>query len=70
MSPKNLNNHLHNYSRYSSIALQMGIIIIAGVFGGYYLDKFFAFKYPVLTVCLSLISVGISIYIAVKDLLK
>ncbi len=48
----------------------MGIIITAGVFGGKYADEYFGFKFPVLTVVLSLFSVALAIYIVIKDLIK
>jgi len=49
---------------------QMLVIIGLGVFGGYYIDKYFAFKIPVFTLCLSLLSVAAAIYLSVKDFLK
>lgn len=61
---------LRNYARYSNIAIQMLVIILAGVFGGYKLDEYLNLKFPVFTVVLSLLSVVIAIYIVVKDLLK
>lgn len=70
------NNHqsekeaLSNYARYSSIAIQMVSIIIIGTFGGHYLDVWIGWKFPVLTIILSVSSVFLSIYIVVKDLLK
>lgn len=60
---------LNNYARYSSITIQMVVIIILGVFGGYKLDVWLNTQ-PVLTVILSLASVFIAIYLVTKDLLK
>ncbi|PKP18629.1 MAG: hypothetical protein CVU05_13150 [Bacteroidetes bacterium HGW-Bacteroidetes-21] len=48
----------------------MVIIIVAGTFGGKYADEYFGFSFPVFTVVLSLTSVFLAIYIAVKDFLK
>ncbi|MBI4648493.1 MAG: AtpZ/AtpI family protein [Bacteroidia bacterium] len=48
----------------------MLIIIIAGVVGGMYLDKWIAWKFPVFTVILTVLSVVLSIYIVIKDILK
>jgi F0F1-type ATP synthase assembly protein I len=59
-----------NYARYSGLALQMAVIIVTGVFGGYYLDIYLELKYPVFSVVFSLFSVIASIYIATKELLK
>ena len=61
---------LHNYAKYSSIALQMVVIILVGVFGGVKLDELLNLKFPVFTVILSLLSVALAIYYVIKDLLK
>lgn len=61
---------LDNYARYSSIAFQMLIIILIGVFGGYKLDQWLRLKFPVFTVILSITAVILSIYTVTKDLLK
>ncbi len=60
---------LNNYARYSSIAIQMIVIILLGVFGGYKLDLWLDTQ-PVLTVILSVLSVFLAIYIVTKDLLR
>jgi len=60
---------LNNYARYSSMAIQMVVIIMVGVFGGYKLDVWLNTQ-PVLTVILSLASVFVAIYVVIKDLLK
>jgi len=59
-----------SYMRYASMGTQMLIIIGLGVFGGYYLDKYLELKIPVFTLTLSLLSVGIAIYLSIKDFLK
>lgn len=63
-------NQLNNYTKYSSIALQMLVIILIGVYGGYKLDGLLKIKFPVFTLILSLLSVGLAIYVAIKDFLK
>jgi F0F1-type ATP synthase assembly protein I len=63
-------NYLNDYAKYSSIALQMLVIILLGVLGGVKLDGWLNLKFPVFTVILSLLSVIIAIYSVVKDLLK
>ncbi len=60
---------LNAYARYSSIAIQMLVIILAGVFGGFRLDLWLHTS-PVLTVVLSLVAVALSIYLVTKDLLR
>ena len=60
---------LNAYARYSSIAIQMLVIILIGVFGGFKIDHWLQTK-PIFTVILSLISVVLAIYYVTKDLLK
>lgn len=61
--------NLDQYARYSSMAFQMLVIILAGVFGGFKIDQWLHTR-PVFTVILSLIAVFLSIYFVVKDLLR
>jgi F0F1-type ATP synthase assembly protein I len=51
------------------MAIQMLVIILCGVVGGYKLDGWLHTK-PVLTVILSLLSVTAAIYTVTRDLLK
>jgi F0F1-type ATP synthase assembly protein I len=60
---------LNNYAKYSSMAFQMLVIILIGLFAGYKLDIWLHTK-PLLTVILSLSSVILAIYFVTKDLLK
>lgn len=60
---------LNNFAQYTSIAFQMMIIIAAGNFAGYKLDIWLGLKFPVFLIILSVASVGIAIYHAVKDFL-
>jgi ATP synthase protein I len=60
----------NSYAKYSSMGLQMGVIIFVGVFGGFKLDELLNLKFPVFTVVLSLLSVFASIYFVTKDLNK
>ncbi len=57
---------LKNYVRYTSLFIQMAIIIAAGTFGGYYIDKSIGLPYPVFTVVLSLGSIAIGLYLLIK----
>ena len=59
---------LTDYGKYSAMAFQMAATIAAGVWGGYALDKYFQFSFPVFKLSLSLLSVAAAIYFAVKDL--
>jgi len=67
---KKQNNSLDSYAKYSSIALQMLVIIVIGVGGGVLLDKWIGIKIPVFTILLSLFSVGTSIYVTIKEFNK
>ena len=61
--------NLNDYARYSSMAIQMLVIILLGVFAGVKLDQWLHTK-PFLTVVLSIGSVILSIYFVTKDLLR
>lgn len=61
---------LFNYGRYSGMAFQMLAIILLGVFGGVKLDRWLGLSFPVFTLVLSILSVSLSIYQAIRELLK
>jgi len=52
------------------MATQMMAIILAAVFGGRWLDAHFATPQPYFTGALTIIGVVLSMYFAIKDLLK
>lgn len=56
--------------RYAGMATQMAVIITLGVLGGSKLDKYLELKTPIFTLVLSLLSVGVAIYLSIKDFLK
>lgn len=68
--PKKEKKALNAYARYSSIAFQMLVIILAGVFGGRELDKWVEWNFPVFTLVLTILAVMLAIYTVIKDLLK
>lgn len=70
MKINNRKDYLNNYARYSSLAIQMGVVIAGGIFGGYLIDEQIKWKFPLFTVLLSFLSVSLAIYIAIKDLTK
>ncbi len=70
MTEQKPKNKFNNYVKYSNLAFQMMIIIIAGTFGGFKLDEYLNWDFPVFTLILSLGSVVVAIYLAVKDLIK
>ena len=62
--------YLNAYVKYSSLAIQMGLIIGIGTFGGFELDKNTGWKFPLFTLILSIGSVVLAIYLAIKDFIK
>jgi hypothetical protein len=48
----------------------MAVIITVGTVGGVKLDEFFEFEFPLLTLILSLFSVILAMYLAIKDVIK
>jgi F0F1-type ATP synthase assembly protein I len=67
-SKKEKTNPLKDYAKYSSLAFQMAFIIAGGTWLGYLLDKLTGWRFPVFIVVFALLSVGLAIYYAVKDL--
>jgi F0F1-type ATP synthase assembly protein I len=61
---------MNAYAKYSGLAIQMGVIICLGVFGGQYVDRFFELKDPWGTIVLSLLGVFTSLYIVIKEVIK
>jgi F0F1-type ATP synthase assembly protein I len=60
---------LSAYSRYSTIAIQMAVIIIITSLGGVKLDKL-AGTTPWLTVILSLLGVAAAMWLVIKEALR
>jgi len=69
-SLKKKKKSLDSYTRYSSIAFQMLVIILIGVFGGIKLDDWLKLSVPVFTIVLSILAVILSIYTVTRDLIK
>jgi len=63
-------NGTHAYVKYSSIAIQMGVIIFLGVFGGMKIDQWLNLKFPIFLLILSLSGVVLAIYLAIKDFIN
>ncbi len=64
------NNPLKSYAVYSSLGMQMAVIILAGAFGGRELDKWLAWRFPVFTVVLTLLSIALSILYGIREFFK
>ncbi len=62
-------NSLDAYSRYSTIAIQMVVIIVITSLGGVKLDKK-AGTEPLLTVILSLLGVAAAMWLVIKEAIR
>ena len=58
------------YIRFSTIAIQMGIIITAGALGGQWLDEKQGNKFPVWTLVLTLFAIFASLYQIIREVIK
>ena len=61
---------LNGYAKYSSLGFQMAIIIGGGCYGGYKLDEHYNNTNSVFTIILSLLSIGLAMYVVIKDIIK
>ena len=61
---------LNNYVKYSGMAVQMAAIIVGGVLGGIYLDKWLGLTFPLFTLVLTLMGVFLAMYYFIKDVIK
>ena len=68
--PKKSKQPLNSFVRYSSIAFQMGVTVFAGAYGGVKLDEYFQLGFPIFTLSLTIFSVGVAMYFAIKDFIK
>jgi len=64
------NSGIHNFARYSGIAIQMIVIILVTTWCGIKLDELLKMNTPVFTIVLSLLGVFAGIYTAIKDFIK
>ncbi len=67
---KSTSKKVNSFAKYSSLGIQMGVIICIGVFGGQYLDEYFNFESPWMTIVCSLLGVFASLYIVLKGIIK
>ena len=61
---------LNAYAKYSALGIQMALIIGGGCYGGFKLDEYYKNVTPVFTIILSLVSIGLAMYIVLKDFIK
>ena len=65
--PRKKESPLYSYVRYSGIAIQMIVIIGLGSYGGVKLDEAYPDLYPLFTLTCSLASLGIAMYVVIKQ---
>lgn len=61
---------LRNFTRYSGLGIQMGVIIFISVWGGKKLDHLLLLKTPLFTIILSLLGVAAAMWTVIKDFIK
>lgn len=67
MSEEN-KNPLKFYAKYSSLGLQMIVIIVAGAFGGKALDSYAGWKFPLFTFVLTILSVVGAVFYGMREI--
>jgi F0F1-type ATP synthase assembly protein I len=63
-------SQLKFYVIYSSLGIQMAVIVVAGAFGGRELDKWLQWHFPVFTIVLTLLGIVLSILYGIRELFK
>ncbi|MCF6169939.1 MAG: AtpZ/AtpI family protein [Bacteroidales bacterium] len=58
------------YARYSSLAMQMVVIILAGAFGGKALDEWLEWGFPVFTLALTILAVVVAIVYGMREIFR
>ena len=61
---------LNSYIKYSSLTIQMTVIIIVGTFFGDYLDVKNHSEIPIYTIIFSLLSIFLALYYVVQKIIK
>lgn len=67
---KKYDSSLKFYAKYSSLGLQMIVIIVGAAFGGREIDKYIEWEFPVFTVSLTILSVIIAVIYGMRGLFK
>lgn len=67
---KKKDNPLKFYAKYSSLGLQMIVIILAGAFGGRAIDSRLDGEFPIFTVVLIILAVIVAIVYGMREIFK
>lgn len=68
--PSNQSKPLNNYVKFSGMAVQMGVIIALGAWGGSALDQKFNTSSRLFTIICSLLGIGIALYLVIREVIK
>ena len=60
-----MKGNINSYAKFSSIAIQMAVIIAAGTYAGIKLDEYLSYD-NIFTIIISLSSVILAMYLAIK----
>lgn len=63
-------NPLNNYARYSSIAVELIVIVLVGVFLGVKLDDWIGTSVPVFTILFSIGAIVLALYATLRDFIN
>lgn len=69
-SSSNNKKQLTGVIKYSGLAFQMIIVILLVLYGGIKLDQYLEREFPLFTILGAILGVFLSLYFALKDLLK
>ncbi|MGB1041271.1 MAG: AtpZ/AtpI family protein [Flavobacteriales bacterium] len=61
---------INAFAKFSSIGIQMAVVIVGAVFLGDYLDTFLVSETPWMTILFSLLGVSAGLYLVIKEVMK
>ena len=61
---------LNKYARFSGMAVQMGVTIGLGAWGGSKLDEVYQIESKLFTIVLSLLGIAAGLYLVLKEIIK
>ncbi len=67
---KDKDSPLKFYAKYSSLGLQMIVIIVGAAFGGREIDKYISWEFPVFTVSLTILSVIVAVIYGMREMFR
>ena len=53
--------------KYSGMSTKIALAILAGVYGGKYLDEYWGLETPIFTLILSMLGLALAMYIIIKE---